>query len=204
MARSLITGKAYVIIDLPEFDPNDPVGSLQALAKAGDVLLAHAEDGVVWGKAPVDGALVTSDKVAADISPRLRNETLWDARLFSQKREILIWRDGDWCAREISETGVKEPAFTEWYDEPQLLWGTHGEHVAQGAVIFTRLRDGAQGLRHVFPAKLNLADDGALTGNTKSAILMRHYLAKDEDAARVSASRLVAIGTVVGDKFKEL
>jgi CRISPR-associated protein (TIGR03984 family) len=77
-----------------------------------------------------DGDWVTSDAVLST-SPALKGDYLWSARLFNAQREILLWRDGDgnWQAREIAdEMGEGEPAFVEWYDEPQLLWGDHGKH----------------------------------------------------------------------------
>ncbi len=207
MARSLCTGKAYAVTQVTGFDPTDPVGSVRKLVKKGDVLLAHADDGVIWGKAAADGELVTSHEVAPEISPALRNATLWDVRIFGPEREIMGWRDGDgvWHAREIGESAsIDKPAFEEWYDEPQLLWGSHGKHIKSGGLVFTRLSHEAQGLLHAFPAKLRLSDDGKLAGEARPAVLIRHYLAEGEDAARVAASRLVKIGTVVEATFKEI
>src|SRR5689334_18044010 len=74
----------------------------QALAYRLDYLLAHADDGVIWGKV-VDHHLVVSSEVAPKISPALQWETLQTARLFGQPGELLGWRDPDhgWQTRLI-------------------------------------------------------------------------------------------------------
>ena len=164
----------------------DAIDWLRQQAKAGDVLLAHQDDGVVWGKAHKDGDWVTSDAVL-NTSPALKGDCLWSARLFNAQREILLWRDGDgnWQAREIAdEVGEGEPAFVEWYDEPQLLWGDHGKHEVVNGVTFTVLEEGTQGLRHAPPKAI--AERGKLS--------TRNYIGYDEDGcAFVKASRLVVL-----------
>jgi CRISPR-associated protein (TIGR03984 family) len=180
----------------------DAIDWLRQQAKAGDVLLAHQDDGVVWGKAHKDGDWVTSDAVLST-SPALEGDRLWSARLFNAQREILLWRDGDgdWQAREISDGASEgEPDFTEWYDEPQLLWGDHGKHKkVVGDVTFAVLEEGAQGLRHAPPIELPFDAHGSLGSSTRACVLVRHYLAK-EDVARVIASRLVRLDCVKGNK----
>ena len=184
--RELKTGRAYMHPLSLQADQNDPLSWLQRQARAGDVLLAHQDDGVIWGKAHADGDWVTSNAVL-NTSPALRSDYLWSARLFNARREILLWRDGDgnWQAREIAdEVGEGEPAFVEWYDEPQLLWGDHGKHEVVNGVTFTVLEEGAQGLRHAPPKAI--AERGKLS--------TRNYIGYDEDGcAFVKASRLVVL-----------
>ncbi|GBC77431.1 hypothetical protein HRbin08_00909 [bacterium HR08] len=150
-------------------------------------LLAHADDGVIWGELR-NGQLVTSDSVAPEVSPPLRTETLWQARLFATHAELLLWRDGDnqWHARLIRDALKGEtPAFTDAIDEPQLLWGTHGEH-RNG---FTLLRDGAQGLRHAVPMELPLGKNNEAD---PPRLWVRHYLREDQNGfTRIVASRLL-------------
>jgi CRISPR-associated protein (TIGR03984 family) len=195
--RELKEGKAFV---KPLSISGDAIDWLRQQAKAGDVLLAHQDDGVVWGKAHTNGDWVTSNAVL-NTSPALNSGRLWSARLFNAQREILLWRDGDgaWHAREIADgAGDGEPDFVEWYDEPQLLWGTHGTHKPADGVTFTLLTDGSQGLQHAVPVAIPLKKDeaGALAGQRPRRIV-RHYLAK-EDVARVVASRLVELDVVRG------
>ena len=158
-------------------------------------LLAHADDGVIWGKVE-QGALTTSheaaqgDGEAENVWPPLRVETLQQARLFSKHAELLLWRDGDnvWHARLFRQPAEGEmPAFTEAIDEPQMVWGTHPRPLGDGG--FTLMSDGAQGLRHAVP----LAVTGAYNEQNRPLRLwVRHYIGEDETGfARIVASRLV-------------
>ncbi len=152
-------------------------------AKSTFFLLAHADDGVIWGRME-DGTLVTAPET--DFSPPLRMETLQSARLFSEAGEISLWHDGDGMlhARMIVD-GEGDPA--EYYDEDQILWGNHVE-ASEGD--FTQMNDGAQGLRHIVPiAVANPA------GNRRPLRLtVRHYLSEDEFGfVRVAHSRLVKV-----------
>jgi CRISPR-associated protein (TIGR03984 family) len=155
-------------------------------------LLAHADDGVIWGTLNA-GKLVTShdaaqgNTTAENVCPKLRSITLQQARLFSKDAELLLWRDGDnvFHARLILDTKASETS--NWrlaFDEPQLLWGTQGLALAHG---FTLLEDGAQGLRHAVPLPFD-------TIKYPVRLRVRHYLAQ-EDLARVVVSRLMTLET---------
>ncbi len=150
-------------------------------------LLAHADDGVIWGELR-NRQLVTSDSVAPEVSPPLRTETLQQARLFAEHAELLLWRDGDnqWHARLIRDAVEGEtPVFTDAIDEPYLLWGTHGEHRSS----FTLLRDGAQGLRHAVPMELLL---GKNNETDPPCLWVRHYLQEDQSGfTHIVLSRLL-------------
>lgn len=172
-------------------------------------LLAHADDGVIWGKV-VDGRLITSYdalyasqtkvdvdnkriETAKDTLPSLRLVTLQQARLFCETGELLIWKDGDgiWQDRVIRDVQKGEtPDWEEAFDEPQLLWGTHGTQLEND---FTLLEEGAQGLRHAVPVKLALQTGESKFGETTPPkLVVRHYLNK-EGFTRVVASRLVGL-----------
>jgi CRISPR-associated protein (TIGR03984 family) len=154
-------------------------------------LLAHADDGVIWGR--LDGEVLRIARDAAGqhadalaCSPPLRVETLQQARLFGELAELLVWReDAGWKARLIRDEATEQITWKEAIDEYQLLWGTHGTALEMD---FTLFRDGAQGLRHAVPVVLAIG-----AADVKAApprLLVRHYLA-DEDFARIVASRLV-------------
>ncbi len=150
-------------------------------------LLAHADDGVIWGRLD-NGKLITSDSVAGDVSPELRAETLQSARLFSSQAELLLWRDGtnEWHARLISEaTHGGDLVGNNAFDEGYILWGTDVEDKGDD---FTLMRDGAQGLRHVVPMKV----PGKFSEqNRPLRLCVRHYVEADESGfMRVVASRL--------------
>ncbi len=151
-------------------------------------LLAHADDGVIWGKAD-QGELVTSDSITPEVSPPLRRETLQQVRLFAPYAELLLWRDGDdqWHARLIRDAKeVETPVWREAIDEYQILWGTHAEPLSNG---FTLMTDGLQGLRHAVPLEVR----GTFKEEYRPLRLwVRHYIKEDEDGfARIVVSRLL-------------
>jgi CRISPR-associated protein (TIGR03984 family) len=159
----------------------------QAVQHSLQWLLAHADDGVIWGKLE-NGMLLTSDASAPEVSPPLRAETLQQARLFASHTELLLWRESEsgWRARLIRDVDANtESHFQEAFDEPQILWGTRAQPLSNG---FTLMSDGVQGLRHAPPVKL----DGAFDERRRPLRLwVRHYLTKDENGfIYIAASRL--------------
>lgn len=163
----------------------------QAKERSLHYLLAHADDGVIWGR--LDGEkLVTSfeaaknDEEARKVCPELRTKTLQQARLFADHAELLLWRDGDgkWRARLIENaSNDTEAEWLEAFDEPQLLWGTGDRSLSHG---FTLLEDGTQGLRHAIPCSVKLKDEHHIR------LVVRHYVNR-QGFMRVVASRLVKL-----------
>ncbi|MBZ5554041.1 MAG: TIGR03984 family CRISPR-associated protein [Acidobacteriia bacterium] len=156
-------------------------------------LLAHADDGLIWGRMD-DGKLGTSHEAgrgnpeAEKACPELRIQTLQQARLFSETAELLLWRDGDnqWHARLIRDTDTQQGEQSNWdvaIDEAQILWGTDPTPLADG---FTMMSDGEQGLRHAVPLKI----EKHFNEETRPLRLhVRHYLSKG-GFALIEASRL--------------
>lgn len=169
---------------------DDPATWLVRQGKEHDLttLLAHACDGVIWGR--MNGArLVVSHEVFNDVSPELRPETLQQARLFSDRAELLAWRDGEgeWQARLLRDG---EGAGDRWcFDEPQILWGDDQEGDSMHG--FTCVTDGQQGLRHVVPLT-----EIPFTGSGERPLRLgvRHYLEADEDGMlTIVHSRLTGV-----------
>lgn len=158
-------------------------------SKKGDLLwlLAHAEDGVIWGKWEAKRWQLSSD-VDVDVSPPLRIQTLQQARLFGPLTEVFIWKEGaNWCARRLRETG---PGEQDCIDEAMVLWGTRAQPVEGG---FTRLTEIIQsGMRHTVPVEVT---NEALE-KRRLRLVVRHYLDVDEKTgeARLGISRLVQLG----------
>lgn len=150
------------------------------------ILLAHADDGVIWGQV-VDNALLTSHKIFDDsTSPELRLETLQQARLFGEQAELLLWRTAKgWQARL-----VKDISAGEHYDQSQLLWGNRYVNSRAG---FTLVEEGQQGLRHAPPvvAPKSKFDDK----RHPLYLCVRHYLKTDKETGivDVALSRLVEV-----------
>lgn len=178
-------------LDVPT--PLDP--AVWLAQQAGDsecYLLAHADDGLIWGKVE-NGILTTSHDAArgtpyAEVSPPLREVTLQTARLFNKNGEILLWRDAEtstWQARMIYSTNDEEEAtFVEAIDERQLLWGNQAQSISD---TFTLLSDSGQGLRHIAPLNIN-------GKSLPLRLRIRHLISEDETGfARIIASRLVTL-----------
>lgn len=162
----------------------DPVERLNELAAGGEFeyLLAHADDGVIWGKVTGRKLALSGDSFP-DLSPALRAETLQQARLFGSGAEAFLWRaDDGWQGRTVTEAeGEVGPA----YDEVTILWGTT---VEARSGEFTRVVEGQQGIRHAPPVSLG---PGKFESHS-IRLVVRHYLDFDGDgAAFVSLSRLV-------------
>lgn len=152
-------------------------------------LLAHAEDGVIWGKfRGEDCKLVTSGD--DDVFPqcaKLRLSTLQQCRIFGKNSEVMLWKVGqNWKARLIEDRHPSKDDY-DYIPENQILWGTQAE--GQPKQDFTLVSDGSQGLRHAVP----------LTGITFKGkdsrplrLQVRHYIDYDESGvARIYLSRLV-------------
>ncbi len=152
-------------------------------------LLAHADDGVIWGR--LDGEeLITSHDVAPAYSPPLRAATLQMARIFAPAGEVLIWRDesGAWVGRLIAETALPDATarWTTAFEEKHVLLGTKAEPQKRD---FSLLSEGSQGLCHVVPLNLPKIIDEQ---RRPLRLVVRHYLTEDDDGfIRVNASRLV-------------
>lgn len=149
-------------------------------------LLAHADDGVIWGRCGADGRLITSHEVAPAISPPLHWLTLQQAFIFGPESEARLRRVGDAFHAAL----LTDPA--DYMDESHILWGTIVVNSLPKG--FTHVREARQqGLDHVVPVEV--------TGDQLRARLLRlrvrHFIARDADtgAARISGSRLISIDT---------
>ena len=146
-------------------------------------LLAHADDGVIWGRIDDDG-LHTSSGIAP-ASPSLRTATLQQARIFGPSGEVLLWHDDNgWRARLIADVPDNDD---DVIDEDQILWGDTVETVKDG---FTLLREGAQGMRHAVPIVITAEQ----LKHHQLRLRVRHYITENEDGeASITLSRLVQI-----------
>ncbi len=159
-----------------------------------EYLLAHTDDGVIWGKVK-NNKLLLSSAVDSQISPPLIFETLQQVRLFSFEAELLVWRDGDnqLNARLISNLiDGEKPDFTEAIDEEQILWGTDAKIYKNSPELeFSLMKEGSQGLRHIVPIKI----EGKFDETSRPLrLLVRHYISEDTNGFnRIVASRLLSL-----------
>ncbi|HEY1349208.1 MAG TPA: CRISPR-associated protein Csx19 [Ktedonobacteraceae bacterium] len=152
-------------------------------------LLAHAHNGVIWGRLDDDGLHTAHEVAPEDVAP-LAVDMLQTARLFGPAGELLIWRgeeDGAWTGRLITETKQEgaSPVWEQAFEEQQVVWGTRAEPRARD---FTLMREGTQGLLHVVPLSVNQEVDEE---HRPLHLVVRHYVKADAGGfLRVAASRL--------------
>lgn len=154
-------------------------------------LLAHAEDGVIWGSFD-SGKLTTAEQIFHQPEfnvdfPSLRVFTLQQCRIFGEHGEVLLWRTGEtWRSRLVQDNSEVDKI-----PERQIIWGTHGEKRDN----FTLLRHGSQGFRHAVPfSEIELGDRNQLINPVR--LIVHHYITYDDDGvARIYLSRLVKLTT---------
>lgn len=159
----------------------------EAAARFGaTTLLAHADDGVVWGRID-NGRFITP--FGGGAGAELRDVTLQEARVFGKDAEVLVWREapGTYRGRVIRRAHDGErPSWEKAFDEPNLLWGQPVRALSGG---FTLLSEGAMGHEHAPPVSLE--------GKQRAALQVRHFVGYDEHGvARMEGSRLVGITTI--------
>ena len=158
----------------------------QATSHKLTYLLAHGDDGVIWGRFD-NGKLTTAEQVfyPCDFNvyfPKLRLLTLQQCRIFGQNGEVLLWRMRD---RKFKWCFIGNPE-EDKISESQILWGTNGIKKDN----FTLLWDGSQGLKHAVPfTNIELKGDRLVQ---PVRLIVHHYITYDaEGVARIHRSRLV-------------
>jgi CRISPR-associated protein (TIGR03984 family) len=145
-------------------------------------LLAHAEDGVIWGEFR-NNQLVTADS-AFDYLPKLHPSTLQQCRAFGANAEVMVWQTDEGFQARI----IEDEKDTEFIPENQILWGTQAEKISGG---FTLVSDGSQGLHHAVPL-VDIKFDGNQKLYRPLRLSVRHYIHYDDTGlARIYLSRLV-------------
>jgi CRISPR-associated protein (TIGR03984 family) len=154
-------------------------------------LLAHCDEGVVWGRREGTRWKLSS-AVYPEVSPTLSAGNLQQLRLFGPFREVLVWRsDEGLLGRELADTGPvakEQPLRPE--DQHYLLIGDRLMSIKEG---FTLTADG-RGSRHAAPLTTSEGDFGsAEKRHWPFRLQVRHYFMADPRTGlvRVAASRLV-------------
>lgn len=183
---------------LPPLDPIDPMFADDEQAKwllaqadkySLTTLLAHADDGLIWG-AVREGQLKLSGQVFPAQSPQLSGQTLQQLRLFGEHAEVFVWRDGQsWRGRVLVDAPGNEPRY---FDETQIQVGDHVEERGDG---FTLVAEGREGLEHAVPFAAEQIPFGPDDWRYHPLRLtVRHYLDREADGTLVIAhSRLVRL-----------
>jgi CRISPR-associated protein (TIGR03984 family) len=160
-------------------------------------LLAHAEDGVIWGRFEFDSRRLTTARAVFPecYFPKLRLKTLQQCRVFGEAGEVLLWNNnGEWRSRLILQSKVSELIAQQQIGlipELQILWGTQGKTNGN----FTLLSDGSQELKHAVPIPVEQTyfskDRNELYRPVRLGV--NHYFCYDSDGvAKIFLSRLVS------------
>ena len=151
-------------------------------------LLAHADDGVIWGKREGAGFKLSSGVLFAkrQAYPALQVEfrplTLQQVRVFGPDGELLVWREGDGFRARLALDGPQAPDCA--IEERHLLWGRGQRDVVERREGFVLLEEGGLGVCHAPPLEPN--------GEQRLKLRVRHYLAYDDEGqAYIRMSRLV-------------
>lgn len=189
MAREIKQGTSStqsLTVNPPTDDVRDWL-TMQATTYDLRWLLAHCDDGVIWGELRDKTLALSCDQAAfPKAGLTLRWETLQQARLFGEAGEILIWPGPQGWQARLRRDNTGEPI--EYIDEPHILWGNRQ---APGTIPqhgFLQIAEGSQGIIHAPPIRR------APTDRERARLCVRHYLAEAETGmVRIVAIRLVRL-----------
>lgn len=156
-------------------------------------VLAHADDGVTWGRfdREADRWRLGCDDVPK-VSPPIRLDALQELRLFGDEAEVLIWRSDEGLrGRVLKDTnGDTPPKFLRPSDEYRIVRGDRVRENTTGG--FTWVTD-ATGAEQVLP----LGVDEDQVRQHKVRLHVRHYWAQNEEdgTVRIAVTRLVKLTT---------
>lgn len=150
-------------------------------------MLAHADDGVIWGRVENGELLTSHDVFGTQVSPKLRFTTLQQLRLFGPEGELLLWQGiQGWQARLATDSTDG----AGYYDEAQMLWGNWYIEPKKG---FTWVEEGQQGMMHAPP--IDVPSDCFGETDWPLRLGVRHYLVEDQKTGlvHIALSRLTDI-----------
>ena len=157
-------------------------------------LLAHCDDGVVWGRYDkTQGNWKLSSKPFPDISPELKEDNLQQLRLFGADMEVLIWRaENNFQGRILQDEEDPDEEELHPLKEDRILVGDR--RLADPDDNFTLVGD-AGGSRHAVPICCKAEDFEKRGRPYPLRLAVKHYLTQDQDTGvvRVTASRLVEV-----------
>ncbi|RJQ83737.1 MAG: hypothetical protein C4519_06305 [Desulfobacteraceae bacterium] len=164
-------------------------------------MLAHCEDGVVWGYLQGDSWRLSSS-VFPEVSPVIKagGANLLELRVFNRAGEIMLWRRGS----SITGRLIRDPATQSDQNDPfrpcvisYVLWGSRLIKSEGGFSLVAE----PTGVRHAVPVCCN-KDDFPLTGKGQARMPWRplrldarQYFSQcnDSGAIRIVAYRLTGV-----------
>src|SRR6266542_2099847 len=164
----------YKFQDIKELPQNDDVNTwLISHMNQDSILLAFADDGVMWGRR--DGTNLVTTHEIDPIFPALRGKTLQQAFIFDEKSEVRLFRSelNEWKAKKIS-SDTKDPERVIM--EKQILWGDKPDQKQPAQSGFLRVLAERKGI----PAQI-IPVMGTLDKNTCIHLAVHHLVAYNQD-----------------------
>ena len=168
----------FIKTDVKPPENGDLKGWVAAQLKThGPILLAFADDGVIWGRLWKESLSTTG--------PDLRLETLQQAYVFGEKSEVRLFRDESnvWKALRVVD-GDDE---TRVIKESHILWGNESEQPKDGFLTVREYRAGIPGQ--------SLPLDKPLGEGQCARLEVHHLVQYDHETgeARIALSRLAGL-----------
>ena len=166
----------------------------RAVAEAAGTcwLLAHCDDGVVWGRYENDRWHLSSTPFP-NISPAMERQNVQQLRVFGENHEVLIWRTEHGfrgrVLRDSDDSDVNRDLQPK--QESQILVG---DRLLDGPCAGFSLVGDAAGTRHAVPLHCQESYFDP-PSRWPLRLSVTHYLTQDDDSGtvRVGASRLVDV-----------
>ena len=151
-------------------------------------LLAHLDDGVVWGRWSNKRWHYANQVGGPAIGPSLRLVTLQTLRVFNKNAECFLWRGGKgWQQRWLVDSKQGQTQFVGHIDESYMMWGNQSQKLQNK---FTLMADGEEGLQHAIPIPFTQPDNTM----RQLALQIRHYVTEDQIGfGRIAVSRLYGL-----------
>jgi CRISPR-associated protein (TIGR03984 family) len=164
-------------------------------------LLAHCEDGVVWGYLHEDSWRLSSS-VFPEVSPVIKagGANLLELRVFNRTGEVMLWRRGSGITGRLIQdqaTQLEQDDPFRPHDESYVLWGSRLVKSEGGFSLVAE----STGVRHAVPVCCN-KDDFPLAGKGQTRrpwhplrLDARQYFSQCDDsgAIRIAAYRLMGV-----------
>jgi CRISPR-associated protein (TIGR03984 family) len=162
-------------------------------------LLAHCDDGVIWGRRDATGWRLSCEPFP-DISPRLELFNAQQLRLFGPECELLLWRvDGGFRGRLLTHGPAPADPTVNPEEQCYVLVGDRVVRPTQDG--FTVVGDG-RGSRHAVPLVCPESAFPAQPRQHPLRLKVWHYFTADSESGlvRVVACRLADVRLVAREK----
>jgi len=177
------------------------ISNMVATVSDGTLMLAHLQTGIMWGRIH-NKQLTTAHDIYKEDTPFSQPFDVaiaTEIRFFNATQEIFFWnQNGQWYQRTITDGAIDGATACDAFDEYHVLWGDSSEPYGDD---FTKLTEGAQGLKHVVPIVANIDTQPNDETAKRVCLKVRHYFGEDDNGINtIQTSRLWGIEEVTYGK----